>query len=160
MTRRAERNQVANLVRVPVVVKQPKGLDVVNGKAGGNNPTMLASVLIALAGGKALLAPVWPTTARVPAKPRRIIGAQPAISGCTPYGKAFAVTEVVLMHRRGLFLNVFAAGGALHHHTLSANAKPVRSLPFSIARRAAEMTLGLGRHVRFGYVGIATLLAG
>lgn len=159
VARRAKRDQVRQIVRVPVIAEQAEGTNVMNLKIGRDMTAMLAGVVIPFYRRMALVAPVRATTIGMPAAPCRAIGAKPII-GTSPKTETRAGAEVELMDSIRLFLDVFAACDALDGDALPPNADPVHSLPLAVTFQTAKVMLGQIGHVRLGFVPLTALFAG
>jgi hypothetical protein len=156
VTRLAERDQVLKPVRFAVITEQAERSNVMNRKVWLGKPTMLASVMIAPVGKRALSVPVCPAMIGTSAAPARAIGTDP-IFRRTPFAEAFTRAEIELMDRARCLHDVLATGRTLNGHTLPACAYSVRSLPFTVAGETAEMPFRFGGHIRLSIVGLPAL---
>lgn len=155
----AERNQIVELVRFTVVIKQAKRRDVMHWMAHRYATTMLACIPVPLACCLTLPIPVTTSVVFMPTKPSRVVWASPVIR-CTPHREALATTKVVFAYGTRLLLYIFATGNAWYYHALSTYAKSMCFLPFAITGKAAKMLLRFGSHIGLGVVGFTALLTG
>lgn len=153
----AEGDQVLQFVCLPVIIKETKRADVMDGMSRCNYSAMLARIKISIARCLSLLIPVWATIAIVSTKPSGIVFTGPRV-GLTPFGKAFSVAKVVFTYGAWLLFNGAAACVTNYDNTLPPGAKPVCFLPLAITGKPTEMPFRFVSHIGFSFVDFSALL--
>lgn len=139
VTWRAKRDEVFESVGKPVIVKQPKGLDVVDGQTGRGCSAPLTSIVVALSRRCPLCCPVRAAILGVSAAPCGVVFSGKRSRSGAPNIVAISGAKVM---GRDLTWNLFEFCSALVASQLYARADLaffVLGLPFGIASESAEM---------------------
>lgn len=155
----AKRDEIVDSVGVQIIREQMEWLDVMDRQSFTDYAAVLTGIIVASSSGDPLLVPICSAIVDMTAEPRWIVraGANARRSPCCETNASAKLHAALHIARYSFDKNTADVTDA--SDTLSADAEPVRALPFTIADLVAEMVF-LAHEIWLGFVGVSALRTG